>query len=79
MAWLAADAGMHSEGGLVLLSPVTAMHLFLSAFEEVPDHCAKNAWHDLVELLVTAFVSALCPPTSCADMAALGRAKVIFL
>jgi hypothetical protein len=38
-------------------SSVTAMHLFLSGFEEIPDHRAENARHDLGELLVIAFVS----------------------
>ena len=66
---------MDSDGGLVLLELVTAMHLFLSAFEEIPDHRAENARHDLGELLVIAFVSVLCGATSCADMAAFGRAK----
>ena len=28
---------MDSEGGLVLLEPITVMHLFLSAFEDVPN------------------------------------------
>jgi hypothetical protein len=28
------------------------MHLFLSAFVEIPDHRAENARHDLGELLV---------------------------
>jgi predicted transposase YbfD/YdcC len=51
------------------------MHLFLSAFEDVPDPRAENARHDLGELLVIAFVSVLCGATSCAEMAAFGRAK----
>lgn len=55
--------------------PVAAMHLFLSAFEDVPDPRAENTRHDLGELLVIAFVSVLCGATSCAEMAAFERAK----
>ena len=51
------------------------MHIFLSAFDEVPDPRAENARHDLGELLVIAFVSVLCGATSCAEMSAFGRAK----
>ncbi|ACV75871.1 transposase IS4 family protein [Zymomonas mobilis subsp. mobilis NCIMB 11163] len=47
----------------------------LSAFEDVPDPRAENTRHDLGELLVIAFVSVLCGATSCAEMAAFGRAK----
>lgn len=66
---------MDSDGELILLEPVTAMHLFLSAFEDVPDPRAENTRHDLGELLVIAFISVLCGATSCAEMAAFGRAK----
>jgi predicted transposase YbfD/YdcC len=51
------------------------MQVFLSAFDDVPDPRASNARHDLGELLVIAFVSVLCGSTSCAEMAAFGRAK----
>lgn len=51
------------------------MEIFLSAFDDVPDPRAKNARHDLGELLVIAFVSVLCGSCSCAEMAAFGRAK----
>jgi len=51
------------------------MHIFLSAFDDVPDPRAENARHDLGELLVIAFVSVLCGATSCAEMSAFGRAK----
>ena len=54
---------------------ITAMQTFLSAFDAVPDPRASNARHDLGELLVIAFVSVLCGSTSCAEMAAFGRAK----
>ena len=53
--------------------PIAAMHLFLSAFEDVPDPRAENTRHDLGELLVIAFVSVLCGAASCAEMAAFGR------
>ena len=51
------------------------MQIFLSAFDDIPDPRAGNARHDLCELLVVAFVAVLCGATSCADMAAFGRAK----
>lgn len=51
------------------------MQIFLSAFEDVPDPRASNARYDLGELLVIAFVSVLCGSSSCAEMAAFGRAK----
>jgi hypothetical protein len=51
------------------------MHIFLAAFDHVPDPRAENARHDLGELLVIAFVSVLCGAASCAEMAAFGRAK----
>ena len=54
------------------------MQVFLSAFDNVPDPRASNARHDLGELLVIAFVSVLCGPSSCAEMAAFGRAKESF-
>jgi len=51
------------------------MQIFLTAFDDIPDPRANNARHDLGELLVIAFVSVLCGATSCAEMAAFGRAK----
>ena len=51
------------------------MQIFLSAFEDVPDPRASNARYELGELLVIAFVSVLCGSSSCAEMAAFGRAK----
>jgi len=51
------------------------MQIFPSAFDDVTDPRASNARHDLGELLVIAFVSVLCGSTSCAGMAAFGRAK----
>lgn len=49
---------MNSEGG-VPPEPLTAMHLLLSAFEDVPDPRSQNTRHDLGELLVIAFISVL--------------------
>ena len=46
------------------------MHIFLSAFDDIPDPRAENARHDLGELLVIAFVSVLCGV--CAVLAPLG-------
>jgi predicted transposase YbfD/YdcC len=51
------------------------MQIFLSAFDDIADPRAENTRHDLGELLVIAFVSVLCGATSCAEMAAFGRAK----
>lgn len=65
---------MNSEGG-VPPEPLTAMHLLLSAFEDVPDPRSQNTRHDLGELLVIAFISVLGGATSCAEMATFGRAK----
>ena len=66
---------MDSVGWAHPSEPIAAMHLFLTAFEDVPDPRAGNTRHDLGELLVIAFVSVLCGATSCADMAAFGRSK----
>lgn len=51
------------------------MHIFLSAFDRVPDPRAENARHDLGEPLVIAFVSVLCVASSCAEMSAFGCGK----
>ena len=55
------------------------MQLFLSAFRSVPDPRAENTRHDLVEILVIAFVAVLCGATSCCEMAEFGRTKLKFL
>jgi hypothetical protein len=44
------------------------MHLFLTAFEDVPDPRAGNTRHVPGELLVIAFVSVLCGASSCAEI-----------
>ncbi len=51
------------------------MDIFLAAAGDVPDPRADNARHEFCELLVVAFVAVLCGATSCAEMAAFGRAK----
>ena len=66
---------MDSEGVIQFREPILAMQIFLSAFDAVPDPRAENSRHELGELLVIAFVSVLCGATSCAEMAAFGRAK----
>src|SRR5215469_11902847 len=53
------------------------MQLFLTAFESVPDPSAENVRHDLVEILLIAFV--LCGAQHCSEMAEFGRAKLKFL
>ena len=57
---------------------LNTVHIFLSALDEVPDPRASNVRHDFGELLVIAFASVLCGSTSCAEMAAFGRAKKSF-
>lgn len=69
---------MDSEWWIHPSEPITAMQIFLSAFDDIPDPRASNARHDLGELLVIAFVAVLCGSASCAEMAAFGRAKVSF-
>jgi predicted transposase YbfD/YdcC len=55
------------------------MQLFLAAFESVPDPRADNTRHDLVEILLIAFLAVLCGATSCCEMAEFGRTKRKFL
>lgn len=55
------------------------MQLFLAAFESVPDPRAENTRHDLVEILLIAFVAVLCGAQNCSEMAEFGRAKLKFL
>jgi predicted transposase YbfD/YdcC len=55
------------------------MQLFLAAFERVPDPRADNTRHDLVEILLIAFLAVLCGATSCCEMAEFGRTKIKFL
>lgn len=55
------------------------MQLFLAAFESVADPRAENTRHDLVEILIIAFLAVLCGAQSCSEMAEFGRAKLKFL
>ena len=66
---------MDSAWDLHPTESIAAMHLFLAAFDGVPDPRAENARHDLGELLVIALVSVLCGAASCVEMSAFGRAK----
>jgi len=54
------------------------MHLFIAGFESVPDPRAENVRHDLVELLVIAFIAVLCGAQNCSEMAEFGREKLKF-
>lgn len=54
------------------------MQLFLAAFERVPDPRADNTRHDLVDILLVAFVAVLCGATNCCEMAEFGRTKIRF-
>src|SRR5215831_4256199 len=55
------------------------MQLFLTAFESVPAPRAENVRHDLVEILLIAFLAVLCGAQHCSEMAEFGRAKLKFL
>ena len=52
------------------------MQLFLAAFQSVPDPRAENTRHDLVEILIIAFIAVLCGAQNCSEMAEFGRAKI---
>jgi predicted transposase YbfD/YdcC len=54
------------------------MQLLLSAFQSVPDPRADNKRHELVEILVIAFVAVLCGATGCCEMEEFGRTKLKF-
>lgn len=51
------------------------MQRFTSIFGQVEDPRARNARHDLVEILVIALAAVLCGAEGCADMADFGAAK----
>ena len=55
------------------------MQLFLTAFASVPDPRAENSRHDLVEVLLIAFLAVLCGAQHCSEMAEFGCAKLKFL
>ena len=52
------------------------MQLFLATLAEVDDPRADNARHDLMELLVVAFVAVLCGATGCVEMSEFGRSQI---
>ena len=55
------------------------MQLLISAFKSVPDPRADNVRHDLVEVLIIAFIAVLSGATNCSEMAEFGRTKIRFL
>ena len=55
------------------------MQLFIAAFANVPDPRAENTRHDLVELLIIAFIAVLCGARSCSEMAEFGGEKIKLL
>jgi hypothetical protein len=55
------------------------MQLFLTAFKSVPDPRAENVRHDLIEIVLIAFLAVLCGAQHCSEMAAFGRAKIKLL
>jgi len=55
------------------------MKTFTSCFSAVEDPRARNARHDLLELVFVALAAVLCGAEDCVDMAAFARAKLDFL
>lgn len=55
------------------------MDQFGEIFADLPDPRAKNALHDLRELLFIALLATLCGATSCSDMALFARMKAYLL
>jgi predicted transposase YbfD/YdcC len=55
------------------------MQLFLTAFQSVPDPRADNSRHNLVEMLLIAFLAVLCGAQHCSEMEDFGLAKFKFL
>lgn len=51
------------------------MQLFIAAFQGVPDPRAENVRHDLVDLLIIAFIAVLCGAQNCSEIAEFGREK----
>jgi predicted transposase YbfD/YdcC len=51
------------------------MQLFIAAFQGVPDPRAENVRHDLVDLLIIAFIAVLCGARNCSEIAEFGREK----
>ena len=48
---------------------------FKKAFRRLPDPRARNARHELMDVLFVALAAVLCGAETCCDMAAFGRAK----
>jgi len=55
------------------------MESFSDCFGEVADPRAKNARHDLLELMFVALAAVLCGAEDCTDMAIFARSKLEFL
>ena len=51
------------------------MRQFRRAFRSLPDPRAKNARHDLLEVLFIALAAVLCGAVSCSDMEEFGYSK----
>jgi len=52
---------------------------FKKAFRRLPDPRARNARHELMDVLFVALAAVLCGAETCCDMAAFGRAKEALL
>jgi len=55
------------------------METFAACFSAMEDPRARNARHDLLELVFVALAAVLCGAEDCTDMAAFARAKLDFL
>jgi predicted transposase YbfD/YdcC len=55
------------------------MEKFTSYFSEIEDPRARNARHDLLEVMFVALVATLCGAEDCTEMASFARAKLDFL
>lgn len=55
------------------------MQLFVTAFKSVDDPRADNSSHDLVDILMIAFLAVLSGAQSCSEMAVFGETKLKFL
>src|SRR6266542_4945133 len=55
------------------------MKTFTAYFSEIEDPRARNARHDLLEVMFVALAATLCGAEDCTDMAVFARAKLDFL
>lgn len=55
------------------------MERFTACFSEIEDPRARNARHDLLEVMFVALTATLCGAEDCTDMAAFARAKLDFM